>query len=118
MKSTITFKTKKELTSITFIRDIAIEIKGKHIHINPILDEYAKYINIEAIQGDLEIRFDNYFISSIPGRITLDTNLCVECTERSCYKTWTFYEETEETIELTSYEQGCAVLSDIFTPMG
>lgn len=118
MKPTITFTTKKELTSITFIRDIAIEIKGKHIHINPILEEYARYINIGEIQRDLELRFDCYFVSSFPGRITLDTNLYVKCTERGCYKTWTFYEETEETIELTSYEQGCAVLKDIFTPMG
>lgn len=112
--TTIKTTIRKELTSITFIRDIAIEIRGKHIHINPILEEYARYINIGEIQSDLELRFDCYFVSSIPGRITLDTDLCVECTERSYYKTWTFYEEVEEEIEITSYEQGCNVLKDIF----
>lgn len=111
----LTYTTKKQIAKIQLPRDVKLELKGRHLHISTIIDEFCNYISIGNIQLVLERELANYFVSSFPGRITFNSDLFIEHKINPYYTTWYFYKTVEETIEITSQKQMIAIAKDLFT---
>lgn len=114
MKPTITFTTKKEIGKIKLPWDVCLHYKNNYLAIG-VGVSISEYIKSDLIRDNIIRVLSNY--AKRQGDGIYVPNIIVEH-QIGSYSEYTFYEETEETIELTSYEQGCNVLSDIFTPMG
>lgn len=128
MKPTITFTTKKEIKGINLPKSIRLKRVYNQLHLvvqSLYNTEKGCLLNKELLREWLEenldivtkcVWFDQVKDTYI---ITLKDGITCEIDSSYTYHdTYIFYKNHKETIELTSYEQGCAVLSDIFTPMG
>lgn len=118
--TTIKTTTKKEIGKITLPKGVHLFIdESYHLLFIDTPPSVANYVNISIISATLEKILSNYSWEHSLTYFMLSPSITLDFHENGNLITeYTFYEEVEEEIEVTSYEQGCNVLKDIFTPLG
>lgn len=122
MKATITFTTKKEIASVTLPNCVELDLyqmefkQYSMLFISHTIGHYDCQVDLSDLKEKLDRKLEGYIVYSSKDKQPLHLAESVNmCTRKNNTDTiYTFYEEVEETIELTSYEQGCNVLKDIF----
>lgn len=118
--TTIKTTIKKKLGKITLPKGVRLLLDNSH-HLLFIdtPSSVVNYVNISIISATLKEILSNYALEHNLTCFSLTSFIKISCNEKSNFTTeYTFYEEVEEKeITITSYEQGCNVLKDIFTPI-
>lgn len=114
--TTIKTIAKKEIDTITVPSCTWLMFgHGNTLHIY-VPGSICHYISISHIKRDLRYMLSNYLLVNRFDKMVLPSEVKMTRVDNreNNTATYTFYEEVEEEIEVTSYEQGVAILKDIF----
>lgn len=116
--TTIKTTIKKEIGTIKLPKDIKCSLQYDILRLSTYPD-ITHFFKNDIIILEIQKILTNYPTVALDNfNLGLPVNVSVKITECLNFNRWTFYEEVEKEIEITSYEQGCYILSDIFTPLG
>lgn len=119
--TTIKTTINKKIASFKVPKGIIFSIHNRRLYHSCASKEIAAFINSEIVISTINSALNQYLEQKEDEEfcaVLLSSKIKVEKEYGEYTDKVIFYEEVEEEIEITSYEQGCNVLKDIFTPLG